>query len=203
MIFEDSPWSLEVAWRRVCHEHDEVIEVMGEDAQDADCWLESRWQLPMPGSIKLNVDGSFRDMSGTGGVGGLARDAHGNWLFGFIAHTGGGNALTAEAEALLLGMKLVWDRGYREVMVEVDCAELLHGIEDEDSRQFLPVLSEIKQLRDRAWNISVVRVSRECNAPADFLAKMGARSPGINFSFLDKPPWEVETLVLRDRMLVR
>ncbi|XP_057426389.1 uncharacterized protein LOC130719799 [Lotus japonicus] len=115
----------------------------------------------------------------------------------------GGNAFASEAEALLLGLKLVWDRGYREVTVKVDCAELLQSIENGDSGRFFPVIIEIKQLRDRAWNISIERVRRECNAPADYLAKLGARSPGVNFSFLDKPPWEVETLVLRDRVFAR
>ncbi|XP_057421783.1 uncharacterized protein LOC130715682 [Lotus japonicus] len=203
MIFEDSPWSLEEAWRRVCHDHDEVAAAMGEDAHDSDCWLSNRWRLPAAGSIKLNVDGSFRDMDGSGGAGGLARYAQGDWLFGFVAHSYGGNALASEAEALLLGLKLVWDRGYREVKVEVDCAELLQSIENGDSGRFFPVITEIKQLRDKAWNISIERVRRECNAPADYLAKLGARSPVVNFSFLDKPPWEAETLVLRDPVFAR
>lgn len=114
-------------------------------------------------------------------AGGLERDAQGQWLFGFVARQGGRNAFMAKAQAMLLGMELVWDRGYKDVIVEVDCQEV----------------------RDRAWRISIERVKRECNAPEDFLAMLGMRSPGVAFRFLDKPPWEIETLVMRDLVLAR
>lgn len=203
MIFEDSPWSLEEAWRRVCHEHDEIVAVLGEEAGSMDCWLGSRWQPPMAGSIKLNVDGSYRDVEDSSGAGGLARDPSGNWLFGFLAHRRGGNAFMAEAQALLLGLELVWARGYRDIVVEVDCADLLQSLDDEDRRRFLPILGDIRNMKDRGWRISLERVRRDCNAPADYLAKLGARSPGVEYSFLEQPPWEVETLVMRDSLLAR
>lgn len=153
--------------------------------------------------VKLNVDGSFREQDGSMGAGGLFRDSEGRWLFGFHGHRRWGNALIAEAQALLIGLDLAWDRGIRELVVEVDCQELLQSVGDEESRHFLPVLSTIKDMLERDWRVSLSRISRECNGPADHLAKVGAHSSSPEVCVLAEPPWEVETLVLRDSLLAR
>lgn len=90
MVFEDSPWSVDEAWRKLCHEHDEFITFSDGDAGDPGSWLSSRWQPPRQGAVKLNVDGSFWEQDRCMGAGGLIRDDQGKWLCGFYAHRRGG-----------------------------------------------------------------------------------------------------------------
>lgn len=121
----------------------------------------------------------------------------------FLCSPKRGNALIAEATALLIGLELVWDRGHRHVMVEVDCGELLQAMEDEESCRFLPILNVIRSFKTRDWSLSIHVARRECNAPADSLAKTGVRSALVDVCFLEDPPPDVETLVLMDSLFVR
>ncbi|XP_057444777.1 uncharacterized protein LOC130737023 [Lotus japonicus] len=114
----------------------------------------------------------------------------------------GGNVLLSEAYALKHGLALVWEQGYRDVICNIDCGELLRSLEDEESRRFLPILAEISDFINRDWRISLVPISRDCNAPADWLAKKGATTPTSTFSLLEEPPSELEILLLRDRLAV-
>lgn len=60
MCFEESPWSLQEAWRRICHEHDEVVRFCCDvQGLEDDVWLSCRWKPPPPGTLNLCVDGSF------------------------------------------------------------------------------------------------------------------------------------------------
>lgn len=144
MIFDESPWTVEKAWRKIFYERDEFLAVLGDDLGESDCWLSDRWQPPQQGSIKLNVDGNYRDQDGCMGVGGLIQNDRGQWTFGLFANRHAGNALTVEAQTFLLGLDLVWDQGHRNIAVEVDYDEQLQSIEDEESQRFLPILSAIK-----------------------------------------------------------
>lgn len=61
MIFEAAPWSFNEAWRRLCHDHDEIRRFMEVDADVEDeNWMERRWKAPPEGKANLRVDGSYR-----------------------------------------------------------------------------------------------------------------------------------------------
>ncbi|XP_057453059.1 uncharacterized protein LOC130744915 [Lotus japonicus] len=154
-------------------------------------------QPPQQGMVKL----SFRDQIQGMGAGGLVRDSMGKWIVGFYAHRSGGNALVAEAHGLLLCLELLWVRGHRNAVVEVDCEDRLTALDDEESCRFLPILNMIKSMRARSWNIVLTRIRRECNALADFLAKWGASASLVDICIVEDPPWDVETLVMRDLVL--
>lgn len=77
--------------------------------------------------------------------------------------------------------------------MEVDCDELIQCLDDEDNIRFIPLLSDIKSMRDKGWRVSIKRVRQACNASAYYLPKLGVRSTGVDFSILEEPPWEVET----------
>lgn len=200
MVFETSPWLIQEAWRRICHEHDEVARFLDHNiAATTENWMCNRWAVPPSGKINLCVDGSFWLQDQRMGAGGLVRDDQGHWVRGFHAFQTTGNALLAEAWALKLGLQLVWDWGFRDVICNVDCADLLKSLEDEESRRCLPILDDIHELISRQWSVSLIRVSRDCNKPADWLAKKGASSPTVPFCVLDSPPLDLEILIMGDR----
>ncbi|KAF2319109.1 hypothetical protein GH714_013348 [Hevea brasiliensis] len=73
------------------------------------------WKFPASGWVKLNVDGAYKGNPGRGGGGGFLRDDGGRWLKDFVLHSGTCNSMLAEISALLFGLQLAWDSGYRKV----------------------------------------------------------------------------------------
>lgn len=201
MIFESQHWEIHEAWRRLCHDHDEMVQFRAPATEvDDRVWMASRWLKPPAGAVNLCVDGSFRPDDGSMGAGGIVRDDQGKWVFGFHAFQEQGNTLMSEAYALKLGLLLIWDRGFRRVICNVDCAELLQSLRDEESRHFLPILEEISGLLSRNWDISLARIDRDYNRPADWLARKGASSPSSPLNVLINPPGELEILIMEDRL---
>lgn len=56
-------------------------------------------QLPA-GRIKLKTDGCAKGSPGPPGIGGIARDDQGRWLFGFCGHMAKASSLAAELWAI-------------------------------------------------------------------------------------------------------
>ncbi|XP_057418831.1 uncharacterized protein LOC130713045 [Lotus japonicus] len=162
--------------------------------------MAARWGRPSEGSVSFCVDGSFRLDPRCMGWGGIVRDSQGLWQDGFHGYMIGESAFMAEAIALERGLHFVWDRGYRQVVCNVDCRNLLQALGDEEKCQLLPILGDIRELLQRRWVVSLSYVGRDCNASADWLAKRGASSPLDLECSLDSPPWELEVLILRDRL---
>lgn len=201
MLFEEVGWSVGEAWRRLCNEHDDIERFMnGEDDVNDDSWMARRWKVPPEGHVNLCVDGSFNPVARIMGSGGIIRNSRGQWLCGFHSFLSDGCSLLSEARALKLVLQVAWDRGYRDVICNTDCSDLLKALEDDERRQFLPILGEIRDLTSRSWNVSLSVINRDCNLPADWLAKKGAASPSMDLCLLDNPPSELEILIIRDRL---
>ena len=131
-----------------------------------------RWTPPMQDWVKLNVDGAFSRTHGLG-CGGLLRRSDGSFVEGFMFHPNQGDSLTAELWALVLGLKLAWQRGYRKVIVETDASEIIHLLERKDISQHADfiLIQEAKSYMCRTWDLELVHISRTTNTVADALAK--------------------------------
>ena len=84
------------------------------------------WKWPSPGTVKLNVDGSFLGNPGPSGGGGVVRSPSDDVLFGFAMSFGIKTNMEAEALALLDGIKLCIERGHTAVDIETDLKTLAH-----------------------------------------------------------------------------
>jgi hypothetical protein len=73
------------------------------------------WSCPNEGTICLNVDGSMLGSLQTAGFGGLLRNNFGAFLKGFYGTASQPSVLYAELMAILHGLELCWDNGYRNV----------------------------------------------------------------------------------------
>lgn len=72
-----------------------------------------RWQLREVGRVKVNVDGSMARQISKATIRGAVRGRSGGWLVGFKMTVDLSNILQVEARAVLKGLKLAWNRGFR------------------------------------------------------------------------------------------
>ncbi|KAK2370649.1 hypothetical protein QL285_083681 [Trifolium repens] len=83
------------------------------------------WSCPNEGTICLNVDGSMLGSLQTAGFGGLLRNNFGAFLKGFYGTASQPSVLYAELMAILHGLELCWDNGYRNVTCYSDSLRLV------------------------------------------------------------------------------
>lgn len=77
-----------------------------------------KWDAPLPGWYKLNIDGSARSDICTGG--GIIRDSHGNMLMAFSNFYGPGSNNFTEFAALRDGLNLCQALGITQVSIKSD-----------------------------------------------------------------------------------
>ena len=82
----------------------------------------------MQGWLKLHIDGRSSRLSSRAGGGGLLRDCDGNWLGGFSTYLGTCSTKEAELWALILGLRLDWEKNAKFLQVEVASLQVLHWI---------------------------------------------------------------------------
>mgnify|MGYP004714311617 CR=1 FL=1 len=134
-----------------------------------------RWVSPQ-GGWKLNSDGYSRGNPGLSGGGGLVRDRHGNFVFGYSGHFGTLTSLHVELRALLLGVKYCIARGFLELHLEANSLTLIRLVQGASTCpwQLQRELDELLQFRQYFRTISYCY--KEANSPADCLANYGANS---------------------------
>jgi ribonuclease HI len=135
------------------------------------------------------VDGSLLGSSNTAGYGGLLRDNNGAFVLGFYGAATTPTILFAKLMAMLHGLQICWESGYRRISCFSDSLQAFNLIRDGVSahHRFANEVFSICQLLDRNWEIVVEHTLREGNACADVLAKMGAIS-GSSLVKLSSPP---------------
>lgn len=89
------------------------------------------WQPPQPPFLlKANVDGSWEEDTLRVGLGCVIRDARGNWMWGFQLKMLANSAEIAKLFCLRKALKEIIDRGWRNVLLESDCANIVQFIND-------------------------------------------------------------------------
>ncbi|KAF7816000.1 hypothetical protein G2W53_029969 [Senna tora] len=132
------------------------------------------WEPPDRDRVKCNVDGSFLDLTRTAVCGGVARDASGNFLFSFGHRIGTCDILWAELRGILDGLELLWNKGFRKVVIECDSKVALELVENgtTENHPCSGLVHQIRSLVDRNWDVNLVHAFREANQAADLMAKM-------------------------------
>ena len=93
---------------------------------------------------------------GVSGCGGVIYSDTGTWLLGFEMKSFCQDILVVELHAMILGMRLGWDYGYQNMIIETDCLQALFCINRVDKEQFpkyMGPLLEIHELLDIRWNV--------------------------------------------------
>ena len=87
-----------------------------------------KWERPESGWLKLNTDGSFDDLLGNAGGGGLIRDEQGQWVAGFTRKIGKTNSFMVKAWALRDGLVLCNQMKVSKVIVESDAKAVVDAL---------------------------------------------------------------------------
>ncbi|CAL0327420.1 unnamed protein product [Lupinus luteus] len=84
------------------------------------------WFPPYLDWIKLNTGGAFSPVKLLAGCGGVVRDHFGAFVFNFANKIGLCSIIQAELWGILLGLRLLLQRGFLKVCLETDSASSLH-----------------------------------------------------------------------------
>ena len=158
-----------------------------------------RWEKPDLGWLKLNTDGSFDDLSGVAGGGGLIRDEQGNWLAGYTRKVGRANSFVAEAWALRDGLMLCNQLNLSSVIVEFDAKSLVDALNNPDFNNSVisPLFEDRKQLASQFPRFVIKHIYREANSCADWLANVG-RLQRLDFVSYTTPPVDLVPFIMAD-----
>ncbi|CAL5371565.1 unnamed protein product [Camellia sinensis] len=122
----------------------------------------------------MNMDGSSKGDPGDGGFGGLIRDERGIWLCSYFGKLTNCTCIKAEIWALYRGLTIAFEKGYRDLSIEIDSQYAIDMLKGNIEVIFpLRSLVEDSKFLIRRCGFSIQHVKREGNINADGLAKMG------------------------------
>ena len=148
-----------------------------------------KWEKPVNGWRKLNVDGASLVNTGKAGGGGLLRDEEGNWLGGFARRIGSTNSFTVELWALRDGLILCNQLKVQAVNIELDAKAVVDAInlQGKSNSALSSILEDCRHLIAMIPQTTVRHVFREANRSADRLAKLGI-TLDVDFILYSSPP---------------
>ncbi|KAH1083036.1 hypothetical protein J1N35_022797 [Gossypium stocksii] len=77
-------------------------------------------QKPTIGWTKINVDGSLSKCGSRVAIGEVAQGPSSDWLFGFKVSVSFKDIFQIEAKAVFEGLRLAWNKGFRQMELESD-----------------------------------------------------------------------------------
>ncbi|KAL4335710.1 hypothetical protein GQ457_07G012060 [Hibiscus cannabinus] len=159
------------------------------------------WKRPAPGWIKVNVDAAVNVLDQRAVVGGVYRDSDGEWIYGFSRNIGRCSVVLAELWAILEALRRAWEKGYRFVVLESDCADAVQMILG-NSEVFVghSLVAVIQSFIRRDWQLSISWIPRDCNKCADRLVALGRGQTAAVVDYAT-PPIELFELVMEDAMV--
>ncbi|XP_070007280.1 uncharacterized protein [Nicotiana sylvestris] len=89
--------------------------------------IKINWHKPQKGWFKLNVDANFNNYNQSCGLGGIFRNANGNWVVAFTksAHVNG--SLAAELKSLREGLRTAMDWNLFPLEIKTGCTEVVNA----------------------------------------------------------------------------
>ncbi|KAL3627625.1 hypothetical protein CASFOL_028988 [Castilleja foliolosa] len=158
------------------------------------------WEKPEKGWTKLNYDGSCKYETGKSSIGGIFRDHNADFMLGYAESIGQSNSTIAELAALVRGLEIVLENGWRDVWFEGDYKSLANIIKKKKKIKCPEVqmhVSRINLIVPEIRNCVFTHTYREGNRAADKFAQIGhgLETPRI---WRHVPPDEVLRIVNED-----
>ncbi|KAL7243119.1 hypothetical protein ACSBR1_015521 [Camellia fascicularis] len=131
------------------------------------------WLPPLTGNIKLNADGCAKESLGKADFGGLFRDTKSSWILGYSGKLDVATSLEAEIWAIYHGTTIIHEKGWRNVIIETDCQDVVNLINEgaHPNCSYRALVEDIKFLTSR-MDCIIKHIFQEANQCADTLAHM-------------------------------
>ena len=98
-------------------------------------------------------------------------DSFGNWIGRFATKVGVCTAFEAEVCAIIHDLRFAWEKGARQLEVEIDSLQVFHWVTERTQIQrFSNLLVVCKNLLSLPWRIEFKHILRESNTVVDALA---------------------------------
>ena len=126
----------------------------------------------------LNLDGSVYSSCGVSGYGGVIRFSSGDWILGYASKFSSMNILEMEVDSIIVGLKLAWDSGFREVICEMDYLQTSMLLSSESSMFFLEFQAHLHMYHEliaRPWLVQLNHIPMSVTLVANSLVKYGAK----------------------------
>ncbi|KAF0914610.1 hypothetical protein E2562_030676 [Oryza meyeriana var. granulata] len=144
---------------------------------DSSASAERTWRKPEAGWMKLNFDGSSKDLTGIASIGGVYRDHEGAFVLGYAERIGAVTSFAAELAALRRGLELAVRYGWRRVWAEGDSRAVVDVVRGrievrsgEVLRRCCREIAALLPLLDSRWrmaspNLATRRGADGCGTP--------------------------------------
>ena len=181
-----------------------VLTLNYKNATKKEVQVKEGWKKPAENYVKLNVDASFSEATGTGATGAIIRDHTGQAIAlaqRFLQHVG--DAPMAEAFALLDGLRLAEQVGCNRIIVNTDCMQVVSTMRDDgfSATTAAAVYDDYFTLWQEFSLISI----EHCNSDANQVAHELARNSFLNRSsciWADEPPNFIFATLAKDVILI-
>ena len=151
-----------------------------------------RWERPLQGWKKLNMDGAFNGDIGLASCGGIVRDERGWWVNGFSKQIGITNNFEAELWGLREGLLLCCNLNISHLELELDAKAVVEVLSNPFyvNNVISPILDDCRLLVSRFHQIRIKHCFREVNRCAKSLARMSF-TQDAEFSSFVRPPVDI------------
>lgn len=124
--------------------------------------MDIHWVSPTPHRVKVNVDGTSRGNPGSAGCGCVIRSHEGVWLIGAARNMRICSAFQSELAAVCVGLKLAWEKGFRQIVFETDSTLVYSLITASEASpvQMNGLVVQCKQFLSRPWSVEVQHIYR-------------------------------------------
>lgn len=148
------------------------------------------WYQENRQGIILNVDGSSLGNPRRAGFGGLFRNPDGGWISGFSGFIGHSEVLKVELLGIYHGLRLAWERDFKEILCYTDslCALKLIKEQHEEFHRYATIVQDNRDSMALPWKVELLHTLREGNQCTDYFAKLGANSDDKLRIFTHPPP---------------
>ena len=148
-----------------------------------------RWERPLLGWKKLNIDRSWLRGMDRASCGGLVRDDQGEWIAGFTRYIGSTNSFTAELWELREGLILCCNLNIEALVVELDAQAVVEVLKNNTyvNNIVSPILDDCRHLAACFQQIQFKHCYCQANRCANLLAKKGAIQESDFISFVSPP----------------
>ena len=122
---------------------------------------------------KVYVDGAFSHCDNIAGCGGIMCNRQGELFQSFACSIQGRSSINAELWGCILGLRLSWEAGFRNILLFTDAQDILSLIEQHDIslHEENDTIMLLRELLHQDWEVSIRWISREENNAADFFAR--------------------------------